>query len=238
MWVPPAVATPQPSGMESFGKTGTASDEKDLVVRGRHAPYHYVTAVWWGYDAPYADMTTLGRQESGQDPHLCRRGKAYMEQVQATRLYKAGFSPASATARVVWSAPTAPRGGSGSVGRGQLAPAAPLATHAPMTRPIPATTSPQQRGVAAAQRARITPRPVARAATNGMDTWMKSGRLFSQSSLPQAIVSPKGSILFAWRKSHKVSLFGEVVSRRMIFEKAAKYSFFLLKSQVNFSILL
>ena len=42
---------PNSNGMEAFGKTGTASDEKDLWFVGG-TPY-YVTAVWWGYDAPY-----------------------------------------------------------------------------------------------------------------------------------------------------------------------------------------
>ncbi len=41
---------PNSNGMEAFGKTGTASDEKDLWFVGG-TPY-YVTAVWWGYDAP------------------------------------------------------------------------------------------------------------------------------------------------------------------------------------------
>ena len=47
---------PNSNGMEAFGKTGTASDEKDLWFVGG-TPY-YVTAVWWGYDAPY-DMTKI-----------------------------------------------------------------------------------------------------------------------------------------------------------------------------------
>ena len=58
---------PNSNGMESFGKTGTASDEKDLWFVGG-TPY-YVTAVWWGYDAPYDMTNTLAR--ISQDPHLC-----------------------------------------------------------------------------------------------------------------------------------------------------------------------
>ena len=53
---------PNSNGMEAFGKTGTASDEKDLWFVGG-TPY-YVTAVWWGYDAPYDMTKTLGKQQA------------------------------------------------------------------------------------------------------------------------------------------------------------------------------
>ena len=53
---------PNSNGMESFGKTGTASDEKDLWFVGG-TPY-YVTAVWWGYDAPYDMTNTLGKNQA------------------------------------------------------------------------------------------------------------------------------------------------------------------------------
>ena len=46
--------------MRSFGKTGTATDERDLWFVGG-TPY-YVTAVWWGYDSPYDMTLTLGSQ--------------------------------------------------------------------------------------------------------------------------------------------------------------------------------
>lgn len=48
----------QVAGFDTIGKTGTASDERDLWFVGA-TPY-YVTSVWWGYDNP-KDMTkTLG----------------------------------------------------------------------------------------------------------------------------------------------------------------------------------
>ena len=50
---------PNSNGMEAFGKTGTASDEKDLWFVGG-TPY-YVTAVWCGYDAPYDMTKTLSK---------------------------------------------------------------------------------------------------------------------------------------------------------------------------------
>ena len=53
---------PNSNGMEAFGKTGTASDEKDLWFVGG-TPY-YVTAVWWGYDAPFDMTKTLGKQQA------------------------------------------------------------------------------------------------------------------------------------------------------------------------------
>ena len=77
---------PNSSGMESFGKTGTASDEKDLWFVGG-TPY-YVTAVWWGYDAPYDMTNTLGKQQA-KTRTCVMAWKAYMEQVQANLPYKA-----------------------------------------------------------------------------------------------------------------------------------------------------
>ena len=77
---------PNSSGMESFGKTGTASDEKDLWFVGG-TPY-YVTAVWWGYDAPYDMTNTLGKNQA-KTRTCVMAWKAYMEQVQANLPYKA-----------------------------------------------------------------------------------------------------------------------------------------------------
>ncbi len=75
---------PRAGGMESFGKTGTASDEKDLWFVGG-TPY-YVTAVWWGYDAPYDMTQTLGSQAKTRSCVLA--WKALMEEVQADLPYK------------------------------------------------------------------------------------------------------------------------------------------------------
>ena len=75
-----------PNGMEAFGKTGTASDEKDLWFVGG-TPY-YVTAVWWGYDAPYDMTKTLGKQQA-KTRTCVMAWKALMEQVQADLPYKA-----------------------------------------------------------------------------------------------------------------------------------------------------
>ena len=72
--------------MEAFGKTGTASDEKDLWFVGG-TPY-YVTAVWWGYDAPYDMPKTLGKQQA-KTRTCVMAWKALMEQVQANLPYKA-----------------------------------------------------------------------------------------------------------------------------------------------------
>ena len=72
--------------MEAFGKTGTASDEKDLWFVGG-TPY-YVTAVWWGYDAPYDMTKTLGKQQA-KTRTCVMAWKALMEQVQADLPYKA-----------------------------------------------------------------------------------------------------------------------------------------------------
>ena len=77
---------PNSNGMESFGKTGTASDEKDLWFVGG-TPY-YVTAVWWGYDAPY-DMTKTMTKQQAKTRTCVTAWKALMEQVQADLPYKA-----------------------------------------------------------------------------------------------------------------------------------------------------
>ena len=50
-------------------------------------PY-YVTAVWWGYDAPY-DMTNTLSKDQAKTKTCVRAWKAYMEQVQANLPYKA-----------------------------------------------------------------------------------------------------------------------------------------------------
>ena len=76
---------PNSNGMEAFGKTGTASDEKDLWFVGG-TPY-YVTAVWWGYDAPY-DMTNTLSKDQAKTKTCVKAWKAYMEQVQADLPYK------------------------------------------------------------------------------------------------------------------------------------------------------
>ena len=75
---------PRAGGMRAFGKTGTASDEKDLWFVGG-TPY-YVTAVWWGYDAPYDMTKTLG---SKAKTRICVQAwKALMETVQADLPYQ------------------------------------------------------------------------------------------------------------------------------------------------------
>ena len=76
---------PNSNGMEAFGKTGTASDEKDLWFVGG-TPY-YVTAVWWGYDAPYDMTKTLSKQAKTRTCVMA--WKALMEQAQADLPYKA-----------------------------------------------------------------------------------------------------------------------------------------------------
>ena len=50
-------------------------------------PY-YVTAVWWGYDAPYDMTKTLGKQQA-KTRTCVMAWKALMEQVQADLPYKA-----------------------------------------------------------------------------------------------------------------------------------------------------
>ena len=76
---------PKSNGMEAFGKTGTASDEKDLWFVGG-TPY-YVTAVWWGYDAPY-DMTRTLTKQQAKTRTCVMAWKALMEQAQADLPYK------------------------------------------------------------------------------------------------------------------------------------------------------
>ncbi len=70
---------PNSNGMEALGKTGTASDEKDLWFVGG-TPY-YVTAVWWGYDAPYDMTNTLGKNQA-KTRTCVMAWKALMEQVR------------------------------------------------------------------------------------------------------------------------------------------------------------
>ena len=77
---------PNSNGMESFGKTGTASDERDLWFVGG-TPY-YVPAVWWGYDAPY-DMTKTLSKSQAKTRTCVAAWKAFMEQAQADLPYKA-----------------------------------------------------------------------------------------------------------------------------------------------------
>ena len=74
-----------------FSSVGTASDEKDLWFVGG-TPY-YVTAVWWGYDAPYDMTKTLSKQQA-KTRTCVTAWKALMEQAQADLPYKA--FPASA----------------------------------------------------------------------------------------------------------------------------------------------
>ena len=76
---------PRAGGMESFGKTGTASDEKDLWFVGG-TPY-YVTAVWWGYDAPYDMTKSLGKNQA-KTRTCVLAWKELMERVQADLPYK------------------------------------------------------------------------------------------------------------------------------------------------------
>ncbi len=75
---------PTAGGMRSFGKTGTATDERDLWFVGG-TPY-YVTAVWWGYDSPYDMTTTLGSQARTRTCVLA--WQALMNEVQADYEYK------------------------------------------------------------------------------------------------------------------------------------------------------
>ena len=69
-----------------FSSVGTASDEKDLWFVGG-TPY-YVTAVWWGYDAPYDMTKTLSKQQA-KTRTCVTAWKALMEQAQADLPYKA-----------------------------------------------------------------------------------------------------------------------------------------------------
>ena len=69
-----------------FSSVGTASDEKDLWFVGG-TPY-YVTAVWWGYDAPY-DMTKTLTKQQAKTRTCVTAWKALMEQAQADLSYKA-----------------------------------------------------------------------------------------------------------------------------------------------------
>ena len=145
---------PNSNGMESFGKTGTASDEKDLWFVGG-TPY-YVTAVWWGYDAPYDMTKTLGKQQA-KTRTCVMAWKALMEQVQADLPYKAFPSSAGVVERRYCTQSGLLAGGScpsTAVGYYRAddlpaacnyshaaAPAAPAADAAPEQTVIPADTS-------------------------------------------------------------------------------------------------
>ncbi len=78
------VGGPKAGGMESVGKTGTASDYKDYSFVGL-TPY-YVTACWWGCDNPY-DMKN-GLKLASNKPCI-QAWKALMESVQGDLEYKA-----------------------------------------------------------------------------------------------------------------------------------------------------
>ena len=96
---------PNSNGMEAFGKTGTASDEKDLWFVGG-TPY-YVTAVWWGYDAPYDMTKTLSKQQA-KTRTCVTAWKALMEQAQADLPYKA-FPTSAGVVERRYCTPTQPR---------------------------------------------------------------------------------------------------------------------------------
>ena len=76
------VGGPKAGGMESVGKTGTASDWKDYSFVGL-TPY-YVTACWWGFDNP-TNMRTYGL--TNNKPCI-QAWKALMEAVQGDLEYK------------------------------------------------------------------------------------------------------------------------------------------------------
>lgn len=76
---------PRAGNMESFGKTGTASDERDLWFVGG-TPY-YVTAVWWGYDSPY-DMTKTLTKDQAKTRTCVLAWKELMERIQGDLEYR------------------------------------------------------------------------------------------------------------------------------------------------------
>lgn len=76
---------PRAGNMESFGKTGTASDERDLWFVGG-TPY-YVTAVWWGYDSPY-DMTRTLTKDQAKTRTCVLAWKELMERIQGDLEYR------------------------------------------------------------------------------------------------------------------------------------------------------
>ena len=80
------VGGPKAGGMESVGKTGTASDWKDYAFVGL-TPY-YVTAVWWGFDNPY-DMYHSGYSALKNNKPCIQAWKALMEAVQGDLEYRA-----------------------------------------------------------------------------------------------------------------------------------------------------
>lgn len=68
------------AGHPAIGKTGTASDERDLWFVGA-TPY-YVTSVWWGYDNPTDMRKTVGRN-AAKTSTCVDAWKAYMADVHA-----------------------------------------------------------------------------------------------------------------------------------------------------------
>lgn len=79
--------TPKAGGMEAVGKTGTASDNKDLWFVGC-TPY-YCTAVWWGYDNPI-DMTSSKAVGKNAKTSVCSAAwKELMERIQGNLEYRA-----------------------------------------------------------------------------------------------------------------------------------------------------
>ena len=80
------VGGPKAGGMESVGKTGTASDWKDYAFVGL-TPY-YVTAVWWGFDNPY-DMYHSGYSALKNNKPCIQAWKALMEAVQGDLEFRA-----------------------------------------------------------------------------------------------------------------------------------------------------
>ena len=68
------------AGHPTIGKTGTASDERDLWFVGA-TPY-YVTSVWWGYDEPKDMRKTVGRDKA-KTSTCVDAWKAYMADIHA-----------------------------------------------------------------------------------------------------------------------------------------------------------
>ena len=70
-----------------YSSVGTAGGRYPNLWFVGGTPY-YVTAVWWGYDAPYDMTKTLGKQQA-KTRTCVMAWKALMEQVQADLPYKA-----------------------------------------------------------------------------------------------------------------------------------------------------
>ena len=66
------------AGHPTIGKTGTASDERDLWFVGA-TPY-YITSVWWGYDEPQDMRKTVGRDKA-KTSTCVDAWKAYMADI-------------------------------------------------------------------------------------------------------------------------------------------------------------